>query len=48
MSRHAGKPRGFTVVEALVVICIIGGMIALLLPAVVGGRETARMDSMCQ
>ncbi|SIO07823.1 prepilin-type processing-associated H-X9-DG domain-containing protein [Singulisphaera sp. GP187] len=42
MSRHVGNPRGYTMVEVLVVICLIGGMIALLLPAIVGGRELAR------
>ena len=41
------RPRGFTLVELLVVITIIAILIALLLPAVQAAREAARR-AQCQ
>lgn len=40
--RYRSAPRGFTLVELLVVVAIVGALVGLLLPAIQAAREAAR------
>jgi len=44
LRRECERPRGFTLVELLVVIAIVGVLLGLLLPAVQSARESARRN----
>ena len=39
------RPRGFTLIEVLVVIAIIGAMMALAFPSIMNSLETRNLDN---
>ncbi len=47
MHRHPSRARGFTLIEALVVVTILAVLMGLLIPAIQGIRENAR-QTVCQ